>query len=432
MKSFFLKLYILLIPISKVWHLPWLGYKLQLSELAFIPLIYTSRRKFKLLTSKGFWKPVDVIVILFPLVYLLTSIMSGVSKANLLEIIQIFYVVTIYFIFRLIGDSTFLISIPGIFVVASLFATVLGIAGWLLFSVFHIENPLVTARVYPYMGYTVQAKALTYSPLVLSSILATGICFQLAEIMVHKDRRTTTSWLILTVLLAGMMVTLSKTVVCLLAGWLAMVEVSKIWISSRKRKRILTGLTFLTVLLLGVVYVTGTHFYFLLNKDESVPRLVTEGFVTPNPVLSFRIGETQVELLPTSYYHLKKNAGIAFYRSSGMGVGPGRFREVLINYRNEGLYPSTMATFPPHSTYSGALAENGLAGFLLILCFFAFVGRIIWQNLRQSPSVFSLGMTGIFITMVIEALAIDTMGFRHYWVLFGIAAALPINQDAVK
>jgi hypothetical protein len=423
LKSAWWKIYILLIPFSKIWHLPWLGYKLQPPEIAFLPLIITSLGEFRNLFKRSFWKPSDIIVFLFPLVQGITSLIPGADNFHPIDLLQTLYLVILYFIFRLIANDLLFTLIPEFFIYSSLIAAVSGILGWVLLTFFSVENPMAFERLYPYQGQVVQAGGFTYSALVLSGFLITGISFQTAKILDKGNRSSFFEWLTLLILFLGAILTFSKTLICLLAGLLVM---SDIRFSASVNRNVLIYRIFIwtMVFMLTGIFILGTHFYFARKGDPAVESLVNEGYISHIPVGHVKTGDIEFEIFPTSYFYLKKNALKIFIDSGGWGVGPGGFSDALVNNQKEGNYPGNIPIFPPHSSYFGNLAEKGILGLILVIGLFWIMLKMVLKSLCKKYHVLAMALFSIYTSMIIEATAIDNLNFRHYWILFGITTAL--------
>jgi O-antigen ligase len=127
--------------------------------------------------------------------------------------------------------------------------------------------------------------------------------------------------------------------------------------------------------------------------------------------------------LETSYLAIKR-ASIAIWQAQPfLGIGTGNFMEGIKKMQNTGVYPQKLPIYEAHSTYLGTLAENGIFATVAVLIFFGLLWAKV-NRLNDTPSdLFSIALCICLVSVFIESIALDTMNFRHYWLLFALVWA---------
>ncbi|MBN2288177.1 MAG: O-antigen ligase family protein [Candidatus Glassbacteria bacterium] len=128
--------------------------------------------------------------------------------------------------------------------------------------------------------------------------------------------------------------------------------------------------------------------------------------------------------LPSMHGYLLEASLHVFLGHWALGVGPGRFPEVLARLRDSGELglPPGLPALRPHSTFMGALAEGGLAGFAgLAVLFWFLLGPRSRRRLTEDP----LGtcLYACLAGYLLFGLNVDVMNFRWLWLLMAAAAA---------
>jgi O-antigen ligase len=104
-----------------------------------------------------------------------------------------------------------------------------------------------------------------------------------------------------------------------------------------------------------------------------------------------------------------------------LGHGPGKSGEIL----NVKPYKILLT---PHNTYLLVLLENGIIGLFLFLSFIFSVLYLLWKKTVKvsfgSEKLFYIFLLGGILLILIHGLVIDTLHWRHFWLILGIASAL--------
>ena len=425
MKENIWKIYLLVIPFQQLWYLPYFGYKLQIPEIIFFPLLITAWGNIDKLFSKNFWGKLDIFIVFWPVINLLPCITQGFTKQNILGISGSVYFVILYISIRLILDKRILMEFHKIVIFSSTIAATLGIIGWGLYTFFHIHTQLIIVRPYPYLGTLVQARAFTASPNMLASIIMLGIIFHISSCLVSKKRNNMFSIGILLILSGGFVLTFSKSIICLIAG---IIITYHVWENNRISKNIILRnriIVLFLIILSILIYTLGTHFILTSSVHKDFPILCQMSYISPKPLYTFKFNTIEYGIYGTNYYYNKHSCLKAFIQSNFWGVGAGNYNSFVKILQSQNLHPTTFPQWNPHSTYFGVLAELGIPGLIEVFCLWGIISLVIYKMIQISfgPShlkILRCGLSGIFLAIAIEAIGTDIVNFRHYWWLLAI------------
>lgn len=418
------KFYLLLLPFQVIFSFHYLGYTFQIPEIILILLVIVSFKKIKKKSSE-FWNSIDIFVLLWPIVNMFPSFFNGVNIYNIIGISRAIYVVGIYFFVRLISDEPLVRNFHKAIVDSSVVAACFGIVGWTLYTFFDIQTSLVVVRPYPYFGQAAQAVAFTSCPNMLASFLMIGIIFQFSYCIENKEYIKNSQLTILLVLLLCFLTTLSKTIICLIAG----IATSYLLWRRTRRRYLNTKIHYVVIFISIIVYTLGTHFVFLPIRENSNDLMIRDSYISSFFLLKLKINNTEYGIYPTNYYYNKRSSMIAFLRSNWLGIGAANYNNFIGTLQNEGLHPPSFPRWDPHSTYFGSMAELGIFGIVDILTIM-FIVIIIFNKVDytiiydRNLFVLKISLAGSFVAIAIEAIATDIMNKRHYWWLLAITRCL--------
>jgi len=122
-------------------------------------------------------------------------------------------------------------------------------------------------------------------------------------------------------------------------------------------------------------------------------------------------------------------AGLLLAKHYPWGIGPGQF-EIFAPKYEVGLFSEVLITPSAHNTYLRVLVENGVMGlgvFLLAL------GSLFLSLTRNIAIALKEGNWGLLadgawlasalVGIMVESFVIDTLHWRHFWILAGFAVA---------
>lgn len=104
-----------------------------------------------------------------------------------------------------------------------------------------------------------------------------------------------------------------------------------------------------------------------------------------------------------------QRTGIALAERYPFGIGPGQFELV-----------SEVST---HSTYVRVLAEQGLLGLVVVLSLVIFTLVLASRNAVLGRSTYGIGsaaLLAIWVGLVVNSFVVDTLHWRHLWVIAGM------------
>ncbi len=418
-----LKVYYLLLPF-KVWpnfssFIP----KVTLADFLIVPIGMLGLSKVGKLLERNWWTTSDLLAIVWLVLAVLSMLLRGAPKTNLSELISTFYLVSLYFSVRLIVEAKDVAVFVWLLIASGFIWAVIAISGWLLAMATHEELIVVLSiKTYPYLGNIYRAQALTGSPNMLLSFLMVGILFCWSRLILLEDRRKINSGVLITMLI-GLLLTFSRDVLIVFAcmGIVYLLSNPAIF----QTKRVTSFTLVLSVFLAIIAYILLSHIVVTPNNDEAIRQLVFGEYIKGgNPFITVGKPNNDYALFPSIYFELKKAALHAFLDSPVLGIGGGNFNQYLSLLKSEGQYPAKFTEWDPHSTYLGALAEHGWIGFLIVCgIIISFCGKSIASLCSSGNRDFvSLGLVGVFTGIAIEAICLDVMNFRQYWIIFALGA----------
>lgn len=421
-------IYIISISFHDILTLPMIGRKIQPPEIIFLLTVFFLLLNFKKIDfSKLRWNNLDLALMIYLGVILVTSLLS-MNFRPLLEFIGLCYLLANYFIIRI-----FLISIEKEFENfikkaiswMGLLATIFGIIG--IFTTYLLgENPLgFIYKDYPYFGDTIRVAGFTTTPHMLASILNISILFLLVSML---DKRNIQSFVFLFILTLAYIFTFAKIVVLLI--------IASIFIFIKKQNErinpfLKNGLRLFSILLFAL-YMFATHFILIGKNNPNLDAIKEKAFNTGET-----IGETQNSfIIPTAYATLKQSAFYLGKKYWLTGVGSGNHGIYFHELKEEGLFPKQIPDYDPHSTFMGSFAEAGIFGFAAIL-YLTFVLFKMSNQLLKTKRYYNLkiALAACLLIFFMESISVDSINFRHMWLIFAILSAiynLEQNQDPTK
>lgn len=394
---------------NSLFNLPFFGSKLQVFEI--FSLIVMAYAVIKYLTRKlmFFWSWLDTALLLLTLAILLSTFMNY-TKDSALESVGSLYLFIFYFIFsRLLAffSNTEYIVKTG-FKGSLIVCVIAGWIGMLIYLIFDNSEFVTLYFNYPYLGDVVRMIGFSSS----SNVLVSNIC--IAGLILIPLSKKIPLWVWIVVLVT-ILFTLSKEIFLYAAG-------GAIFFLYKKGKIKRLGLIAL-MSMIAFIYIGLIYFTFDLNKKN-----LTEP-INPLVVSEEPIHLGNFDVYPTIYLHLAKSELNISQNYWPWGCGKGNFIHTLAEEKANGNYPEKMLLNEPHDIYPGLVAECGLAG-LIALIFFPFA---IWKTAvefrkNNKPPFLVTSLFFILILITIESLALGTLQFRHYWIVFAVLNAFYIKN----
>ena len=413
-----LLLYVISTGVINIMEFPILGVKFQLSEFIFICIcIFFFTGKKKLFKD---WKmvllPIDCVLLALWAFFGLSCFYSGVWQ-SWLEWIGFSYLLIFYLFFShwiANGRNNYWRLVMKAIVIMGLISALVGIVGWIGLVCFGIETGWADWYLhYPYLGNTPRASGLCAGSSMLALILEMVILVYGALViggrgLFSADNR------IFQILLTGLLLTFSKTIIPVVGGLLLLWNKKTRFIPQAK-----AGVFFGFLLLL---YVFGTH--IVLYKNSTAARLVGKERFLSDVGISL---SADFLFVPTTYYTLKK-AEIFMLRSGNWwGIGSGNFCQLSDELKEKGVIPAHIPSYDPHSTFLGSFVELGILSGVMIVTGFAILFiqaiRILRTPFRNSFLI-QHGLGIFFLVTIVEGISADILFFRHLWVGFALAAGI--------
>lgn len=119
-------------------------------------------------------------------------------------------------------------------------------------------------------------------------------------------------------------------------------------------------------------------------------------------------------------------AGIELFKSYPLGIGPGQFEDYSLDYQKSMGGWMLRLTPSAHNLYLRVLTENGILGFLIfILALIIPIVLGIKKTYLSSKSTEDIvWILGSLVGILVQSFVIDTLHWRHFWILFGFLFAL--------
>ncbi len=392
--------------------LPYVEMKIQLAELIFLLLFFTT-----LILKKGIivshlksneFKSTALIWIKICLMFLFSvgiSSLANFSRSSSLELMGLIYlfISSIWVIFLMKLDS----SIREVFFTSFLYlGQILSASSIFIFILHQLEvpglDPLLDPKFIPWLGEIPRVKGWMPSSALLASLLS--IPFLLLLVRLRKDK----NWWSLILVSIGLLLTFSKSLLLILPLGMGLFTAHYF---GKKGRSLIHALSLGCAILLLLF----THFVPLstYNQGEDVSYLSEEVLYTTE----------KVEWRLSTYWYLKKSAAILFIQNPILGVGPGQFSENLKHLQKGGFYPSYMPIYDPHSSLFGVMAEAGALGFIGFIVLIGGVIRMLLQINQTGEGEKNSWINMLpyfFIVLLIESLFTDILNYRHLWVLLGL------------
>lgn len=431
--------YLFVLPIHRVWTLPWFGEKLQPPELVFLGLgaiavlaIWWQRLRCR--PALG-----DVAAASWLAASLMALIASGAGKHDaIVETLGAAYLAGLYAAVRLTATPDLVRRYGLWFGYAAAVAAAFALAGVVL-SLAGIASPLTTpiATPVPYVGHAARAKAFTTGPQMLASILLLA-CPLFAAGRLQRGWRRSDSFVLLGLVL-GLAATVSKTAICVVPAAAVMHALGPAADDDVSRHRRRRRLQLAGTIALGTAILMAVGSRVAVVRDDSVPALTASQVVAGEPWLRTMWAGRVWAVIPTTYYFNSLASLHAVARTWPFGVGPAGQPDFTRSLQATGQFPASIWLIEPHSTYLGTAAELGAVGVAALVLVLASAVAAIRRMFRTRPGPHweAAAYAGAGVAFLIEAISTDLMNCRHYWFLFAVlmssaAAASPsLSKPAV-
>lgn len=243
-------------------------------------------------------------------------------------------------------------------------------------------------------------------PNVAGAFIATGALYAMSKILFSERKEIPKYVLIFLFLFISIILTFSRgSLLNLLSGIFSLGLISLI---TKRGKRFL-----------AVLFIT------LLISIVSVP-IILEVFKQ-----SFRFrGAQWYDIYGRA---IAWKAGIELFKAYPLGIGPGQFEHYSLDYQKSVGGPMLRLTPSAHNLYLRVLTENGIVGFALIIGSMITILFAMTGLRRMIYSTDILWLFSCLVGIIVQSFVIDTLHWRHFWILFGfLLALLNLNHNEKK
>ena len=391
--------------------LPYVQSKVQLTEIFFIIILpfvpYKELVAYHIKTNRTF--------ILLVSGYLLLDLTSSLLSKQLHSIFEsagrvylvVIFIIFCYYFSKLDLAQLFQRLQSALFLWIIMIA-VIALIGYTM-AYFHKYWFVMPFYNYPYFGTVYRFRGPTIHPSMMMNVLVFLFCL----VMGLRDQVRNKSIRNIALVILGIcaVLTFSKSILLIFFGMVLFFLQSKQILN----KKLLLGTTSFFAILLVVV----THFVFAGKDATQIKNLNATNFTSGRILYQTK----HVTILEAGYLTIKRAEIDMAGNHLFFGVGTGNFNQNLHWYKTQGWFPEKLPDFDPHSTYLGALVENGLFALLMLLAVFVFVFRVFIKQKDLGTDTFLLSLFIIFLAFLIEGISTDILNFRHLWIFFAIIFA---------
>ena len=405
------------------------GPKIQIVDFIFLFLLATWLYKFCQNQVRFNKTSLDIPILLYLAVSLLSIINSSTIKDSLVEFIGIFYLITMfYLVVNVIRDRTMFGMVINSWLITSALVAFLGILGVFLAYVFGIKTFLVREyTAFPYLGHIYRVySTFGINSKFISSYLIISLPICLALLLNSKaGKERFFYYVILILFMCVLPFTFSR-------GWLGLAVASYLVLAKYKKSeryyRYLKVLVVLFIVLFGLFICLISRWQFV---DFQAKKIVVENNteIAPNIALSVNsevLDKVSVEIgyMDTIYYRLKMVAIEMILDHPLIGVGLNGFNNEIRKYKKDGKLSDIFPVKDPHCMILGKTAQTGLIGLIALIILW---GKAIRKALNMSFTakdnyyqIISWALFSSMVGFVIQSIDMDTMNFRFLWFLFAL------------
>lgn len=421
---------LVVLPFQRVWTLPWFESALQPPEVLGGVLIVLAIRRY-VGGGRSAVGAIDVGVLGLAAAAVVALVLTDrVSDALAVrEVVGLVYLAALYLSIRVLATPDWLDDWPRWYLVGATLAAVLAITGvalamggWVTSLVVWQSTPV------PGLPAAYRAVALTAGPQMLAGTLIVAVVLQVWRGLSNGwTRRDQLQLVLFTV---AMTLTLSKTILCLVAG---LATFGLMMHSPRSRR-------FRSVALAACGSVATGAFLFVTHalpvRERQVPLMATAMIAGGAPLWQYELGGERWAVLPTTYTYNKMASVDAIRSRWPMGVGPAGQPAFAAALQAEGRYPAWIRLAPlrePHSTYLGSAAELGVFGVCALIGLMAGVAVAVMRGLLDpSTRLRWVPLVVIGVILLLEATAADLLNTRHYWIWLAVVGTTAITSGRLK
>ncbi len=422
--NFFFAAYIFSFAVEKLFSLKTTIGVIFLPEILYIPLLLVFSFKIPQIWQNR--RQIQSEFILFDaliLVYgscVFTSYLMHPSSNSLRECVGCGYMTSFYLIFNLSfraqSSDIWLKKGLQIFILSGIIGSIAAVITYVLGVVGAEKDLSRTYDYYPITGDSLRTFGLLRNPIFLANYLICALIvfcsYYFDEIQKFKSR----FWGIILLFLVALFLTKTKSV--LLAIAIGLYFITKLWHIKKLLRYTLFSISILSIF----AYIVLSHFLLVDMLQPNLSQKLNAAYYFAE--FTFPITD-RYAIVPTFYYGTKRAALFAFYDYFPFGVGGDNLGIYVNQLVAQGRHLRAFCC-APHSTFFGALGELGLLGFGLVVALFT----KMWQfassiRLKNAPVLhFNLMTKSLAAFLIIEAITVDLMNVRHFWLFLAVLTLL--------
>ena len=431
-----LKFYFILIPFIDLFKLEGFFSSLILSDLILLPIALAAMFKLNRLFDKDFWSVFDFLFLLWVIVVALSIFTSIDQNSSFRQLLKSIYLLCLYFSIRLLVEPNKVKELIFFLIFSCTLWSLFAIGAWITATVNQESSIFVsTIKTYPYLGGVFRVQLMTGSPNMLITYLLIGITFSWSKLLLLTNRKYT-DFFPFVVLLVALTLTFSRDMLVVVSTIMLTYHI----LLTNKNKKFAkksynSHLLLLLIINIIIIYITLSHFVIVQNNESSIQKLISGQYIfgINPPLIIFTFQNEEFAIFPSIYYELKLAALRIIHDGSVFGVGGDNYNASLLLLKNKNHYPLNFTTWDPHSTYFGVFSEFGVVGLVTVLVIFFYLFNKCFYIIKTKMHLdfINLGFSSLFIGIAIQAICIDIMNFRHYWMLFGLFVASTLKVDSI-
>ena len=406
-----------------------IGGKIQIVDIVFLFLLTACLYKLYHNQIRFNRTSLDIPVLLYLVVSLLSIINSSNIKDSLVEFIGILYLIALfYLIVNAVRDRNVFEMVINIWLVTSALVAFLGILGVFLAYVFDIKTFLVKEyTAFPYIGHVYRAfSTFSVNSKFVSSYLTISFPICLALLLNSKaDKKRLFYYVILILFMCVLFFTFSR-------GWLGLAVAAYLVLARFQKPE---GYYKYLKVLIAIFIVLFGLFIFLISRWQFVEfqtkKITVENSTNIKPNIAFtdHSGEldkviAEIGYIDNTYYRLKMVAIEMILDNPLIGVGLGGFNDKIRRYKKDGKVPDIFPALDPHCMVLGKTAQTGLIGLIALVILW---GKAIRKALDMSFTsrdnylqIISWALFSSMVGFIIQSIDMDIMNFRFLWFLFAL------------
>ena len=373
------------------------------------------------------WLKIDSLILAYGLI-VLTAYFQHPTNNSLRELIGCGYMTSFYFVinfaFRHQKLNIWFKSGLTLFALLGILASFISIGSYILGVIGMDKNLSQTNGGYPLIGDTLRAYGFFRNPIFHANyLICTFIVF--ASYYFVEIKRLILRFGIL-LLLFFLAIFLTKTKSFLLFFAVVTYFVTQLW----EIKKLLRYTIYFIAILSIFAYVFLSHFLIVDMTQPHLTEKLSSDYYFPEYIWSFT---DHYALVPTFYYGTKRAALLACYDFFPFGVGGDNLGIYVNQLVAQGRHFQAFCC-APHSTFFGALGELGVIGFGIVVALFIKMWRMA-TTITLSDSVaphLNLMLKAIIFFLAVEAITVDLMNIRHFWLIISFLALLFREHVAQK